>query len=635
MPTASPPPSRKSPGPIRQRLARRSAAAIAENFSDSTTRAVIDDSKVTARTGAVLVLAESTSVLSTAPTAVALAASISIGIAAAGSGAVARNVSNASIRAAIRNDSDVTSSGDVTVRANDLSDVNAEVVSVAVSIGLIGLSVGIGIAENDVKNAVEAKVDDSKVTANNAGEIRIEAKATQDLLAKADVAAIAVAIGGAGAGAVSRTNLDSTVEAYARDAQLIAIGNKVFIDADSDLDARAESLGLAGSGGVAVSVVIADATIGGATRAWADGATTVTASAMDVTADSIADALPDGISISLALGGAGSGAIINGAVDRTTEAYVGDRAEARRDIVEIASNSIYVGATDFETGEIVTYATTGDAIDGLQNGGQYLVIADRDGAIRLAEFEVDSESGENVYQRDVFFRSQGTGSHSLFRSGGKPVFGFDPDASVVLTGGLNPAAEPTTITLTGGTLKIAADATNTATATPVSVAIAGGISVGVSLTDATIDARTLAYVGERATVTAGDLDIDAVSDEYAEASNVTVALAAGASVGVSVANALIDSETEAFTGTRAGQTPLRADGRTKNESPLTDTRTSSGLAVHQRRWAREKDRGRYPSGGKAAASGSPSTSSVPHCKETGSAIRPNVGKNTTLMRGQD
>ena len=104
--------------------------------------------------------------------------------------------------------------------------------------------------------------------------------------ADASVVAITAAIGAAGAGGHATTDLDSEVEAFARNATLTASGN-LFIDADSTHTARANTFGLGAAIGFAVSAMISDASIGGATCAFADGATTVNVnSAAQITADS-------------------------------------------------------------------------------------------------------------------------------------------------------------------------------------------------------------------------------------------------------------------------------------------------------------------------------------------------------------
>ena len=83
-----------------------------------------------------------------APSAAVTAA---IGIAAAGAGAVARNTSSSSIAAKIDQGSTVTANQALTVQAIDTSEAHADLLSLAISGGLLGLSIGVGIAQNLVE----------------------------------------------------------------------------------------------------------------------------------------------------------------------------------------------------------------------------------------------------------------------------------------------------------------------------------------------------------------------------------------------------------------------------------------------------------------------------------------------------
>ena len=441
------------------------AAALAENTLAGVTRARIGNSRVDANGGRVDVKAASTSLIEATPDAYAIAGSFGLGVAGAGAGASATNTVTRTIEGAVDAGSNVTASTLVWVEAHDTSDAIATVDSVAVAVGLTGAAIGVGLAENTMTATTRAHVSDSLVHAEG-GEIRIDADATQDVQADASVVAVTAAIGAAGAGGHAVTDLDSTVEAFAHNASLTASGN-LFIDADSNHTARAETFGLGAALGFAVSVMISEASIGGATRAFADGATTVNVdSAVQITADSTASALPDGTSISVGLI-SGAVAKVDAAVDRVTEAYAGARA-----------------------------GTTPGAL--------------------------------------------------------------------------------TTLALGTDDLSIAATSTYTANASPVGLSFGLLGSAAVTLSTAGITGATLAYVGEKATVTAGELDVVANSTENATANNVVVALSAGLSVAVSDSTATIDSDTEAFTGVRAGESPTAG---AQTVITLTDAGNGDGTAV--------------------------------------------------------
>ncbi|GGO80245.1 hypothetical protein GCM10011348_16530 [Marinobacterium nitratireducens] len=208
------------------------------------------------------------------------------------------------------------------VAAHDNSDAIAKVDSVAVSAGFAGVAAGVGLASNFLTSTTAAHVSDSSVHAEG-GFIRIDADATQDVNADASVVAVTATLAGAAAaGGHAQTHLDSTVEAFAHNASLTASGN-LFIDADSDHKARAKTFGFGAAVGFAVSTMISEASVGGETRAYADGTTTINVNTRaEITADSIAEALPDADSVAVGLIG-GAIAMIDADVDRVTEAYVG------------------------------------------------------------------------------------------------------------------------------------------------------------------------------------------------------------------------------------------------------------------------------------------------------------------------
>ena len=106
--------------------------------------------------------------------------------------AVARNTAASTVTATIDQQSDVTASGAATVQALDTSDATADVVSVAISGGLAGLSVGVGIAENDIRNVVMASVLDSATQTGGADDLKIFASSNQAIDANATVVSISL-----------------------------------------------------------------------------------------------------------------------------------------------------------------------------------------------------------------------------------------------------------------------------------------------------------------------------------------------------------------------------------------------------------------------------------------------------------
>ncbi|MGD8331638.1 MAG: hypothetical protein PVJ49_19555, partial [Acidobacteriota bacterium] len=490
------------------------AAAIAENTMSGVTRARVGNSRVDANGGYVLVKADSNSIVEATPDAYAVSGSIALAsIAAAGSGAEATNTVTRTIEGVVDAGSNVTASTYVHVEAHDTSDAIASVTSVSLAVGVVGASIGIGLATNTMTATTKAHVSDSMVHAEG-GEIRIDADATQDVEAKSSVVAITVAIAGvAGAGGKAVTHLDSTVEAYGHNANLTASGN-VFVDADSTHDARAKTFGLAASLGFSVSVMVSEASVGGATRAYIDGASTVnTNDKLSITADSTAHALPDADSISISAAGF-AGAIVDADVNRITEAYVGTRA----------------GTT---------------------------------------------------------------------------------------------ATAQTTLNLGSDDLYIKANSNLTADASPLGLSFGLLASGALTVADANVTGATLAYVGEKTTVNAGELDVIANSTENAMANNVAVALGGGLSVAAADATATIKSDTEAFTGVRAGETPTPGAVTDIN---LSDAGNGDGTAVIDADGTRTSS---ASASGGGLAFGFTGTVFLPTA-DTSGTVRAYVGEGTNL-----
>jgi hypothetical protein len=435
------------------------AGSVTLNTHTARTESIVDASTLASSDATVTIDAISQSVLFASPQVAALALSgnisniLSANLSLAGSAAVARNTtaaatpggSGAQIGAQVRNGSTV-SGRSVTVAAHDELDATAVLVSLSVGVGFASGAVAVGLGENILDTATSATVSGSSLTAT-AGDIVIDADATQMIGATSIAVAANLGIAGfAGTGAVATTEIRGDVAASARDAILAATGS-VRIDAGSAQTAKAvvDGAAVSASFGAGVAVMEATADIGGTTRAYADGTLTIQSAALEVTADSSSQALPDGVSFAVGFGGAGTGAVIDGRVSRLTEAYVGTRA-----------------------------GTTPGALS--------------------------------------------------------------------------------SITVGGGDVLIDAGSASTVTTMPASLGI-GGANISVALTKATIDGATLAYVGEKTTVNAGELDVVASSTENAAADNILVSLGGAFAVGVSESTATIDSDTEAFTGTRVGNTP--------------------------------------------------------------------------------
>ena len=123
-------------------------------------------------------------------------------MAASGAGASGINTVTRLVSATVEEDAILTASSAVTVEAHDSLTANAEVGSVAVTAGLVGLAISVAIGKNLIATQVVAAIDDSQVTAE-AGNVEVIADALHangDIETVVRTISVAAAIGGAGAG---------------------------------------------------------------------------------------------------------------------------------------------------------------------------------------------------------------------------------------------------------------------------------------------------------------------------------------------------------------------------------------------------------------------------------------------------
>ncbi|MDB5862130.1 MAG: repeat-containing protein, partial [Ramlibacter sp.] len=330
--------------------------AIAENEIDNAVDAYISGaSDLSTTSGGISVTADETATIRSLTAAASVAVSITIGGSVAAAVTMATNTLTSSVTASIADSGDVQSAGGVTVAAEDTSSVSAEVLSVALSVGLISLAAGVVTVDNAIGNDVTAFLEDSNVTAGGAGDISVTASSHPTITSTATVGAVSFGLGIAGAGGVSKTTIDGDTEAYVDGGTLTALGDDVTVTADSTSTATPLIQGLS-AGLAAVSVMSADATIAGQTRAWAGGATTVAASKLDLAATDLTSATPVS---RIAGGGVFSIEVTNSVLDvsRDTVAEVVTGAD-----IDIGAGELSLLASSHSSGNSSASSATGSAI---------------------------------------------------------------------------------------------------------------------------------------------------------------------------------------------------------------------------------------------------------------------------------
>ena len=225
-------------------------ASVAANTIGTTLSATIDDSTVDA-SGAVSVTATSETdidVLSIGGAFTGTASDDGLGLALAGAGAAAVNIIDNTILAAIQSGADVNADGDITVKAEDISNIVADAGGVAVSYSLTtsgglsaAVSVGASVAINsigDTNHSVRAIIDNATVNSTN-GNVDLTANSEAKIQTLSIAGAAAVGAGGGpglvltgtAAGALSDNSINATTEASITNGSDVDAGDSVNLTA--------------------------------------------------------------------------------------------------------------------------------------------------------------------------------------------------------------------------------------------------------------------------------------------------------------------------------------------------------------------------------------------------------------------
>ena len=356
-------------------------ASAINNINNTIDAAIRRADQVTTTSGAVMVLATERAIIESTTASAAAAASVSIGGSAAGALTTSQNNlrtrTNASILSSI-----VNSAGGVTIEAIDSSNVSADVVSVALSAGLVSLAVGVVLVDNSIGNDVNAFIDSSTVTANGSGDVYVHASSQPTIDAESIVGAVSFGLGGSGAGGSSKVGIRGTTQAYIVGSNVTAASDDIRVLAESQAIANPKIKSLS-AGLAAVNAMVSEATFSGQTKAWLGGSVTLVANSTQVRAVNTSQAKPDTV---LAGGGAISFSLATSKVTlaQPTNAYVASGARVQLnagslDVLAESSGTAYTNSSSASVGGIAvsvldilstTNNTTGTKID---NGASIFV----------------------------------------------------------------------------------------------------------------------------------------------------------------------------------------------------------------------------------------------------------------------
>jgi hypothetical protein len=177
---------------------------------------------------------------------------------------------------------------------------------------------------------------------------------------KSRIESIAIAGSGAGGGAagasVSLNEIANVIDAHVAGNADVETSGQIAVTADNDSSIWALSGGVAGAGGAAAGVSVADNKIGGTTTAFVSGTNTT----VESTGGGVTLAATAGNRIELlALGGAGAGGFATGGsiaknvITSAVDAHASGGAEV------IAPGAIAIGATDTSTIDVLSGGLAG------------------------------------------------------------------------------------------------------------------------------------------------------------------------------------------------------------------------------------------------------------------------------------
>ena len=545
-------------------------AAVAINTISNTVTASIEDATVNSAGGVNVTATSGASILAVAVgVAGSLAGGEGGGIALAGAGSGSGNTIDNTIEASIKEASQVTSTGPVTLTATDGSTITAGSGTLTFSVaggmggGFAG-SVGVAASSNEIGNTVTAAVEDSVVHAS--GAVGINANNSSTILAVTVAGGAAVGGGEGGgvafalAGAGSGNTIANTTLAFINQGSTVTTtrGQNIQVTATDSSSITADGGGgtLAGSGGAgggisaAIGAGVAVNTITNDTEAYIDGSTVTSAGKLTLSATSTTshiDVVSVGVAIAAsggavaAVAAAGSGASATNTIANKIKTFVVDSST----VSAAAASADAVNMTATDNSDIHSRAYAVSAAVGIAPGSVALAVG-----VVLAENNID-----NTVESFVGSATGPADGTKVTSSGG--VEANANSTSTIDSEGVAVGASVSLVGLAGSGASalnntdstIAAFVQNSATVTAAAAVQIGAsdgavinstvgtgafsvglvaVSIGVSLNNSTIADTVSAYIGQaKVTTTGGNVTVSATSTATIGGEAVATSVAAG------------------------------------------------------------------------------------------------------------
>ena len=509
---------------------------IAENTIGNVVQAYVSnaDTLVNSTVTGLEVKATETSSISAVAVAAAAAVAIGDGLAAAGAGVQSVNAISNAVEAYILDSANVLSAGALNVLSSDTASISAIILSVAISAGMIGISVGVLVADNKISDTISAYIKGSTVTAQGA-DIIVSATSTPSITTASVAAAFSLALGGAAAGASSVLTIETITEAYIDGSTLHAVGHVVQVHSTSTSVAK-PTVASAAVGALAIATLSSESYVNGTTRAYTGGVSTIDATTLDIHATDTNTSTSKSILVG---GGAitGTGATSKSVISRDTKAYIADGAHITAGSAGITLKA--ETASNSADGEIVSVAVGGFDISIVFNtvdaGGTTSAFIGASTDVTAASFTATALANNTSH-----------GQVDLVGVGGITGSGVTENVktTAVASAYLAPTGKLTVKNngVDGPASFTATMATNTATAEGT------GISVGlgaVQVVDVQADAGGTAKAYVAGKLNASTLNLTATSTNIATPETTAVTVGLGLAVTISKTIATISQTTDA------------------------------------------------------------------------------------------
>ena len=540
--------------------------------------------------------------------AVALAGGGTTGVAVSGAGVSATNQIDAATMAYIDGTAGGTiAAGSVAVSATDTATISAVAGAAAVAVSLAGTTavapaVGISLAQNTISNAVTAYILGVS-SLSSTGAVTVTANEQASIQAISVAAAISLAAGGtggvalSGGGATAQNLITVDTSASIRTSTLASVGSVAVTARDTStigavVGAAAAAVAGGGTAGVGVAIGVAlahnniDDGSGGQGQVAAyisDSAITATGDvAVTATSQQNIDALVAAAAVAIALGGtagvgaSGAGVDVTNAIAVTTKAYIDEAGSSAISAGNVAVSALDQSAIAAVAGAVAVSASfAGTAgvsasvgISLARNTILSTVEAYISGAATFAATSVAVTALDQAtisaasVAAAVAIAAGGTGGVSLAGGGAtaENIIGVHTDASIVDSTLGSTAHKVGDVTVTAAdTSSIDAVVGAAAVAAAGGGAAGVGIAIGAALADNQINdgaggtGEVQAFILHSSITSSGAVHLDANSGETINAVVVAAAaaLAGGGAAGVAASGAGVDTNNVISVSTRA------------------------------------------------------------------------------------